>query len=140
MPKFGTKRVLFGYFWARIIKNYSHVCKIFKTPFLVIGPFCTAHSICLNTGLYGNDALSMFVFSTKKRFPSVLKKIFVFQKTYFKVTALKTFKISSNCCIKTSTSLKWRTISNIPSTVLQKNLCSFLGSKMKSLRQSIFLY
>ena len=25
MPKFGTKNVLFGYFWARILKNYSHI-------------------------------------------------------------------------------------------------------------------
>ena len=25
MPKFGTKTGLFGYFWARILKNYYHV-------------------------------------------------------------------------------------------------------------------
>ena len=25
MPKFGTNRVLFGYFWARILKNYCHI-------------------------------------------------------------------------------------------------------------------
>ena len=25
MPKFGTKSALFGYFWARILKNYCHI-------------------------------------------------------------------------------------------------------------------
>ena len=25
MPKFGTKSSLFGYFWARILKNYCHI-------------------------------------------------------------------------------------------------------------------
>ena len=25
MPKFGTKKALFGYFWARILKNYYHI-------------------------------------------------------------------------------------------------------------------
>ena len=26
MSKFGTKNALFGYFWARILKNYRHIC------------------------------------------------------------------------------------------------------------------
>ena len=25
MPKFGTKSPLFGYLWARILRNYSHI-------------------------------------------------------------------------------------------------------------------
>ena len=25
LPKFETKNVLFGYFWARILKNYCHI-------------------------------------------------------------------------------------------------------------------
>ena len=25
MSKFGTKNALFGYFWARILKNYFHI-------------------------------------------------------------------------------------------------------------------
>ena len=25
MAKFGSKNALFGYFWARIFKNYSHI-------------------------------------------------------------------------------------------------------------------
>ena len=26
MPKFGTKHTVFGYFWAKILKNYCHNC------------------------------------------------------------------------------------------------------------------
>ena len=25
MPKFGTKNVLFGYFWARLFRDYCHI-------------------------------------------------------------------------------------------------------------------
>ena len=51
-----------------------------KTRFFVIGPFCTHHSICLKIGsdmevLYGNDAFSMLVVSTEKRYSSFLKKV-----------------------------------------------------------------
>ena len=47
--------------------------------------------------LYGNDAFSMLVLSTKKLF---LKKVSVFQKICFKVKVLKTFTISIDCHIK----------------------------------------
>ena len=43
--------------------------------------------------LYGSDAFSILVLSTKKRYSSFSKKVFVFQKTCFKVKVLKTFKI-----------------------------------------------
>ena len=43
------------------------------------------------TVLYGNDAFSILVLSTKKRYSSFLKMAFVFQKTYFRV---KYYKIS----------------------------------------------
>ena len=43
--------------------------------------------------LYGNDAFSILVLSTKKEYSSFLKNVFVFQKIYFKVKLLKTFKI-----------------------------------------------
>ena len=69
------------------------------------------------TVLYENDAFSVLVLSTKKRYSNFLKKVFVFQKTSFKVKVLKMFKISSNCHIKTCPSLKRRTILKIPSTV-----------------------
>ena len=42
---------------------------------------------------HGNDALSIIVLSTKKRCSSFLKKVFVFQKIFFKVKVLKTFNI-----------------------------------------------
>ena len=47
--------------------------------------------------LYGNDASSILVLSTKKWYSIFLKKIFVFDKIYFKVKVLKTFKISIDC-------------------------------------------
>ena len=42
---------------------------------------------------YGNDAFSMLVLSTKKRYSCFLKKVFIFQKICFKVKVLKTFKV-----------------------------------------------
>ena len=71
-----------------------------KTPFFVIGPFCTPHSIYLDIGFYGNDALSVLVLSTKKQCSSFLKKVFVIQKICYKVKVLKTIKISNECHIK----------------------------------------
>ena len=75
--------------------------------------------------LYGNVMLSVLVLSTKKQYSSFLKRVCVFQKIYFKVKVLKSFKISSDCHIKACRSLKWRAILKIPSTIFQKNLCSF---------------
>ena len=50
--------------------------------------------------LYGNDAFSILVLSTKNRYSSFLKKVFVFQKICFKIKVLKTFKISTDFHIK----------------------------------------
>ena len=93
-----------------------------KTPFYVIGPFCTPHSILLTlasdrTVLYGIDAFSFLVVSTKKQYSSFLKNVFVLQKVWFNVKVLKTFKISSYCYIKTFRSLKRRAFLKIHSTV-----------------------
>ena len=44
------------------------------------------------TVLYGNDAFSILVLSTKKRYSSFLARVFVSKKIYFKVKVLKTFK------------------------------------------------
>ena len=63
--------------------------------------------------LYGNDVFSILALSTKKRYSSFLKKVFVFQKMCFKVKVLKTFKISTGCHIKTCRSLKRRAILKI---------------------------
>ena len=75
--------------------------------------------------LYGNDAFSILVLSTKKRYFSSLKKVFVFQKIFFKIRVLKSFKMSTDCHVKTCRSLKRRAILKIPITVFYENLCSF---------------
>ena len=60
--------------------------------------------------LYGSDAFSILVRSTKKRYYSFLKKIFVFQKICFKVKVLKMFKIFTDRHIETCQSLQRRAI------------------------------
>ena len=105
-----------------------------KTPFYVIGPFCTHHSICLNIGLAvlnGNDGFLMLVLSTKKHYLSFLKKIFVFQKICFKIKVLKMFKISIDCHIKICPSLKQRVI--LKSCSLKR-----VDFKTEPLRKNVF--
>ena len=58
--------------------------------------------------------LSILVLSTKKWYSSFLKSVCLFQKIYFKVKVLKSFKISSDCHIKAYRSLKGRAILKIP--------------------------
>ena len=67
--------------------------------------------------LYECDAFSILMLSTKKRFSSLSEKTFVFQKICFKVRILKTFKIFSDCHIKTWRSLKRMAILKIHSIV-----------------------
>ena len=81
-----------------------------KTLLFVIGPFCTYHSVCLNYLLYGNNAFSILVLLTKKRYSSFSKKDFLFQIICSKVKVLKTFKTSTNCHIRTCRFLKRRVI------------------------------
>ena len=70
--------------------------------------------------LYGNDTFLILGLSTKKQYSSFLKKVFVFQKIYFKVKVLKTFETFTDCHIpisnKTCQSLKRRAIFKNPST------------------------
>ena len=61
---------------------------------------------------------AILVFSTKKRYSSFLKNIFVFQKMFFKVKVLKTFKSSSDCHIKICQSVKRRPILKILNRLL----------------------
>ena len=124
------KSVLYKRFlnWNKISKKNKVVTG--KTPFFLIGPFCTHHSICLNIGFwYDSFVWKWCVFnlsaSTKKQYSSFLSKVFVFQKICFKVKVFETFKISTDYHIKTCRSLKGRTILKIPSTVFWKDLCSF---------------
>ena len=93
-----------------------------KTPFFMIGPFVLTILFILTlasdtTVLYENDAYSILVLSSKKRYSSFLKKVFVFKKIYVKVKVLKSFKISTGYHIKTCRSLKQRAISKITSSV-----------------------
>ena len=76
-----------------------------KPTFFVIDVFCAYRSILTMAFdmavLYGNDAFSILVLSTKKWYYSYLKKIFIFQKICFIVKVLKSFQISTDCHIKT---------------------------------------
>ena len=127
----------YGHFGLRKINSIYDVFKLKqnfrknwvvtgKTPFFVIGPFCTPYSICVNIGflqssfavLYGNAMLSILVLSTKNRYSSFLKRVCDFQKIYFKVKVLKSFEIFSDCHIKPCRSLKWKAILKIPSIIL----------------------
>ena len=71
------------------------------------------------------------MYSTKKRYPSFLKKTFIFQKIYFKVKVLKTFKISSDYHIKACRSFKPSAILKIPSTVFRRTCALSVEFKMK---------
>ena len=90
-----------------------------KTSFFIIGHFTfyLSYHWLLIAVLYRNVAFSILVLSTKTRYSSFLKRVYVFQKICFKVKALKTFEISSHCHIKTYQSLKRRAIVKIASTV-----------------------
>ena len=101
-----------------------------KVPLFGIGPFYTYQSTCLNIGIWygsfhGNNVFPISVVWTEKQYSIFLKKLFVFQKTGFKVKVLQTFKIFTYCHIKICRSLKPSASLKIPSTVFQNNLCSF---------------
>ena len=76
---------------------------------------------------------------SEKWYSSFLRKAFVFQKTCFRVTVMKTFKIPSDCHIKICRSLKRRAI--LKSLLLfffSRNLCSFcVRFEVKPLRLSV---
>ena len=92
-----------------------------KTAFFVIDPFSTPYPICFNTGFWQGSFLwkccvSILILLTKKRYSSFLEKVFIFQKIYFRVKVLKTFKIPIGCHIKTCQSPKLKAILKIPSS------------------------
>ena len=84
-------------------------------------------------------AFSNLVLSTKELSSRFLKKALVFQKICFKV--LKTFKISSDCHMKTCRSLKRRAILKIPCTVepIRRTYAFLLALKVKFLFQEILV-
>ena len=69
-----------------------------SSPVFVVDPFCTPHSICLNIGFWKGSFVwkcGVFrdsTFNYKKRYSSFSKKLFVFQKTCFKVRVMKRSK------------------------------------------------
>ena len=89
--------------------------------------------------LYENSAFSILALSTKKRYSSFLKKVFVFQKTCFKIKVLKTFKTFSDCHIKTCRSLPQTAISKFTCTTFRRTYALSVGFKMKPLRENVFL-
>ena len=93
-----------------------------KTPLFVVNFVVTILFVLTlasgRTVLNGNDMFLIAVVSTKKRYSSFSNKVFVFQKFWIKVNVLKTFKISTDCQIKTCRSLKRRAILKIPSSFL----------------------
>ena len=75
---------------------------------------------------YENDAFLILVLSTKKRYSTFLKKVFVFEKICFKVKILKTLKISTDCHIKTCQYLKRRATLKNPYYRFLEDLCMLL--------------
>ena len=106
----------------------------------MIVPCCTHHTISLNIGFWyssfeGNNAFSILVLSTKKRYSNFQKKVFVFQKNYFKVKVFKTFKSFTDYPIKTCWSLKQKAILKIPSAVFRRTCALSVAFKMKPLKK-----
>ena len=104
-----------------------------KTPFSVL---CTPHStvsiLVFHRGvLYENMTFSIIVLSTKRQCCFFL--FFIFQKTLFKVKALKTFRIFSDCHMKICQSLKQRAVLKVHIYVLPRNYVLSAGFKMEPL-------
>ena len=124
------------------------ICEISKTSFfiahlwwlLLVLLILFVLTLAINRAvLYGNIALSIVVLSNKKLFYRFSKKVFIFQKTCFKVETSKMFKISRNCHIKIHHFLKRRIIFKIPSTAFKRNLRSFcFGFTIKLLKRNVF--
>ena len=103
-----------------------------KRPFFVMDPFCTPHSVCLNIGFSLNILFWFIVLWTKKLSFSFFKKVLVFQRTFFKVNILKTFKIPCDCHIKPCSSLKRRALLKIPRINFYRSTRSFYWFQNKT--------
>ena len=84
---------------------------------------------------YDNDAFSILVLSTKKQYSSFLKKTFVFYKICLNVKVLKTFKIFTDCHIKTCRCLKWRAFRKSLVPLFRRTYSLSVGFSMKPLRK-----
>ena len=95
--------------------NYSKNIVIREKPSFSV--LCTPHFVVLTLAFhravfYENITFSIIVLSTKRQYSSFL--FFVFQKTFFKVKVLKSFKVSTDCQIKKCRSLKQRAVLKVP--------------------------
>ena len=117
-----------------LAKLRSLWCVNFVLPILFVLTLASGRVV-----VFRNVVFSILVFSTKNKYSSFLKKVFVFHKICFKVILLKTFKISSGSHIKTSPTPKRRAVSRILTTVFQKNLCSFCWFQNETSKKKRFL-
>ena len=96
MPKFGTKSALFGYFWARILKNYCHIWN--QHPRItVIAKFCKKTN-CLNLrpkmpyfGIFDQKCHSLVFLGKNFNF------IVTFEISTFKFVYLQNFTRKQKC-------------------------------------------
>ena len=129
-------------FLRRFISKTSLIINIFCCFFFQLLYCCYVFPILFiltlasdRAVLYGNVAFSILVLSSKKNYSSLLKRVCVFQKICLGVEVLKSFKISSNCHIKTCRSLKRRAILKTLSIFFRRTY----AFKMKPLRKSVCL-
>ena len=102
---------------------------IYKSPFVFTILFVLTLASDMAV-LYGNDAFLIFGLSTKKRYSSFLKLVSDLQKICFKVKVLKSFKVFTDCHIKTCRSLKRRAVLKIPSNCfLEESMLYLLALK-----------
>ena len=101
------------------------------------GAFEKYEYIHLGTWYIKLTLYNRFFFSIKKRYSSFLIKVFVFQKFFFKVTSLKTFKFSIDCRRKTCQSLAENRF--LKESFFRRIYALYVGFKMKSLTKSVFL-
>ena len=80
----------FSFTESLFLKTFKIVFKISS----VIGPLCSPilFVLTLTYVSYENDAFSMLVLSTKKRDSIFLKRVFIFQKIFFKVKNVQNFQ------------------------------------------------
>ena len=83
--------------------------------------------------LYGNDAFSNLVLSTKKRFSSFFKKVFIFQKICFKVKVLAMISTWKHVDLSNG-GLIWKSLVR----VFRRTYALSVGFETKPLRKSVF--
>ena len=83
--------------------------------------------------LYRNDAFSNLVLSTKKRFSSFFKKVFIFQKICFKVKVLAMISTWKHVDLSNG-GLIWKSLVR----VFRRTYALSVGFETKPLRKSVF--